>query len=359
MVGVVSLVVFVASAVIAWWILKQDTDKYVARGVAPEVRGLAKQGRGRHRRHVPFDADHRLEKWQQEKAKALGQLRLGRPQEGRHPHPHRQGHRARGRQSAGGEPPEGDRLADPHPALARRSARARWCRRRGAGRGLAGPGAARAGVGVQPSSGGGEHRSPGPRLQRRRHQHHREPGPARPQGPVVRRRPRRTGLGRQPAGAGQAAAGHAGLLPLPAALQPGPRGPGEGLKEAGLELGTGLPGPVGQRRPQGRPQVREHPPAPSAARPASTSRRTDWPFAIDPVGGGHGGGHPGRRRGLPLQVRRQVEAVRPRRGGLRADARGDHRPLPLRRRRSSRATCASPWSKPAAGASAPPSIGCC
>jgi hypothetical protein len=71
MVGVVSLVVFIASAIIAWWILKQDTDKYVARGVAPEVRGLAKREEVGIIDFVPFDADQRLEKWQQKTTKAL------------------------------------------------------------------------------------------------------------------------------------------------------------------------------------------------------------------------------------------------------------------------------------------------
>jgi hypothetical protein len=64
-------VVFIASAIIAWWILKQDTDKYVARGVAPEVRGLAKREEAGIIDFVPFDADQRLEKWQQKTAKAL------------------------------------------------------------------------------------------------------------------------------------------------------------------------------------------------------------------------------------------------------------------------------------------------
>jgi hypothetical protein len=72
MVGVVSLVVFVASAVIAWWILKQDTDKYAARGVAPEMRGLGKKEEIGIIDYVPFDSDFRLERWTQQKAKALG-----------------------------------------------------------------------------------------------------------------------------------------------------------------------------------------------------------------------------------------------------------------------------------------------
>ena len=71
MVGVVSLLVFLASAVIAWWILKQDTDQYRARGVAPEMKGLHKKEEIGIIDMVPFDGDHRLEKWQQDKAKAL------------------------------------------------------------------------------------------------------------------------------------------------------------------------------------------------------------------------------------------------------------------------------------------------
>jgi hypothetical protein len=71
MVGVVSLIVFIASAVIAWWILREDTQKYSVRGVAPEVRGLAKKQEVGIIDYVPFDSDHRLEQWQQAKAKAL------------------------------------------------------------------------------------------------------------------------------------------------------------------------------------------------------------------------------------------------------------------------------------------------
>jgi hypothetical protein len=71
MIGVVSLIVFIASAVIAWWILREDTQKYGVRGVAPEVRGLAKKQEVGIVDYVPFDSDHRLEQWQQAKAKAL------------------------------------------------------------------------------------------------------------------------------------------------------------------------------------------------------------------------------------------------------------------------------------------------
>jgi hypothetical protein len=71
MVGVVSLIVFVASAIIAWWILREDTAKYGARGVAPEVHGLAKKEEVGIIDYVPFDTDHRLQHWQQAKAKAL------------------------------------------------------------------------------------------------------------------------------------------------------------------------------------------------------------------------------------------------------------------------------------------------
>jgi hypothetical protein len=71
MVGVVSLLVFIASAIIAWWILREDNLKYQARGVAPEVKGLAKQAEVGIVDLVPFDADHRLEKWQKGMTKAL------------------------------------------------------------------------------------------------------------------------------------------------------------------------------------------------------------------------------------------------------------------------------------------------
>jgi hypothetical protein len=72
MVGVVSLLVFIASAIIAWWILREDNLKYQARGVAPEVKGLNKLEEVGIIDLVPFDADHRLAKWQADKAKALG-----------------------------------------------------------------------------------------------------------------------------------------------------------------------------------------------------------------------------------------------------------------------------------------------
>jgi hypothetical protein len=71
LVGVVSLLVFAASAVIAWWILREDNATYRARGVAAEMRGLAKTEEIGIIDYVPFDADHRLEKWQQQKARQL------------------------------------------------------------------------------------------------------------------------------------------------------------------------------------------------------------------------------------------------------------------------------------------------
>jgi hypothetical protein len=71
MVGVVSLVVFVASAIIAWLVLRGDRATYSARGIAPDVHDLAKKEEIGIIDYVPFDGDHRLERWQQQKAKEL------------------------------------------------------------------------------------------------------------------------------------------------------------------------------------------------------------------------------------------------------------------------------------------------
>ena len=46
------------------------------------MRGLAKKQEVGIVDYVPFDGDHRLEHWQQAKAKAPERLRLGRPQKG-------------------------------------------------------------------------------------------------------------------------------------------------------------------------------------------------------------------------------------------------------------------------------------
>ena len=71
MVGVASLLIFAASAVIAALILNHDNATYAARGLAepgslvgkPEI-GIVDT--------VDFEGDHRLEVWRAEKARALG-----------------------------------------------------------------------------------------------------------------------------------------------------------------------------------------------------------------------------------------------------------------------------------------------
>jgi hypothetical protein len=70
-VGVASLVVFALSAVVAWWVLVHDEGELRARGVAPMVRGLATKEEIGIIDYVPFDGDHRLERWRAEKDKAL------------------------------------------------------------------------------------------------------------------------------------------------------------------------------------------------------------------------------------------------------------------------------------------------
>jgi hypothetical protein len=71
-VGVVSLVIFALSAVVAWVILRRDEAELQKRGVAPLVTGLARTQEIGIIDYVPFDADSRLERWRAEKAKALG-----------------------------------------------------------------------------------------------------------------------------------------------------------------------------------------------------------------------------------------------------------------------------------------------
>jgi hypothetical protein len=70
-VGVVSLVVFALSAVVAWWVLVHDEGVLRARGVAPMVRGLANKEEVGIIDYVPFDGDTRLDRWRAEKEKAL------------------------------------------------------------------------------------------------------------------------------------------------------------------------------------------------------------------------------------------------------------------------------------------------
>jgi hypothetical protein len=70
-VGVVSLVIFAASAVIAGVILDADVDRYKERGVAPRGSQLGKAEIGIVDT-VEFEGDHRLDVWRAEKARALG-----------------------------------------------------------------------------------------------------------------------------------------------------------------------------------------------------------------------------------------------------------------------------------------------
>jgi hypothetical protein len=71
-VGVVSLIVFALSAVVAHVILRRDEAELQQRGVAPLVRGLAQKDEFGIIDAVPFDADRRLDRWRKEKAQALG-----------------------------------------------------------------------------------------------------------------------------------------------------------------------------------------------------------------------------------------------------------------------------------------------
>jgi hypothetical protein len=71
LVGVVSLVIFGLSAVVAYWVLVRDEASLRARGVAPQVTGLHNKQEVGIVDYVPFDGDNRLERWQTEKTKAL------------------------------------------------------------------------------------------------------------------------------------------------------------------------------------------------------------------------------------------------------------------------------------------------
>jgi hypothetical protein len=70
-VGVVSLVVFALSAVVAYVILRRDEAELRQRGVAPMATGLARKHEIGMVDYIPFDADARLDRWRAEKAKAL------------------------------------------------------------------------------------------------------------------------------------------------------------------------------------------------------------------------------------------------------------------------------------------------
>ena len=70
-VGVVSLLIFAASAVVAWIILAKDTATYVERGMAVEGKEIGKPEIGIVDT-VQFEGDTRLDVWRAEKAQVLG-----------------------------------------------------------------------------------------------------------------------------------------------------------------------------------------------------------------------------------------------------------------------------------------------
>jgi hypothetical protein len=70
LVGAISLVVFALSAVVAWWMLREDNAVFAARGVAATPRGLNKLQEVGLVDVAHFDDDHRLEQWRAAKAKA-------------------------------------------------------------------------------------------------------------------------------------------------------------------------------------------------------------------------------------------------------------------------------------------------
>ena len=158
-------------------------------------------------------------------------------------------------------------------------------------------------------------------------------------------------------GPGPPGAGDARLPPLPDAVRPGARRPRQGGEDAsGLDAGQGL-----QRR---RHQHRSRPRTPSCCSSSTQKRRgrqrrgkppprADWPFWLVVGRRRRGGAHARRRGRLSLQVRPDVEAVRPRRGRLRADARRRDRRATSTASTTRPATSAWRWSRPAAAASGP------
>jgi hypothetical protein len=71
LVGVASLLIFAASAVIAAIILNHDNATYAARGIAEPGAQIGKPEIGIVDT-VDFEADHRLEAWRAEKARVQG-----------------------------------------------------------------------------------------------------------------------------------------------------------------------------------------------------------------------------------------------------------------------------------------------
>ena len=70
-VGVVSLVIFAVSAVVAGVILSADEDAMRAQGIAPIPDDIAKKEEIGIIDYVPFDSDNRLERWHAETDKSL------------------------------------------------------------------------------------------------------------------------------------------------------------------------------------------------------------------------------------------------------------------------------------------------
>ena len=71
-VGLISLVVFALSALVAYVILRRDEAALQKRGVAPAVTHLERVHEIGIVDYVPFDADDRLERWRAERARTLG-----------------------------------------------------------------------------------------------------------------------------------------------------------------------------------------------------------------------------------------------------------------------------------------------
>jgi hypothetical protein len=71
LVGVASLLIFAASAVVAAVILDRDEQALAARGLAPKGSEIGKAEIGLVDTTV-FEADHRLDDWKADKARVLG-----------------------------------------------------------------------------------------------------------------------------------------------------------------------------------------------------------------------------------------------------------------------------------------------
>jgi hypothetical protein len=70
-VGVIALAAFALCAVVAWWILRNDTNRLKAEGIAPRAPLIGQPEIGIVEQ-IHFDSDFRLEEWQAAKKKRLG-----------------------------------------------------------------------------------------------------------------------------------------------------------------------------------------------------------------------------------------------------------------------------------------------